>query len=1803
MDAPHFGHDCYSKRVFAALTLALALALQTAAEEADKPHIVFVTGDEEYRSEESMPMLARLLEREYGCRCTVLYAQDAQGYIAPNTLDNIPGLKALDDADLMVQFTRFRALPDEQLQHILDYAASGRPMVGFRTATHAFLYPKGSPNAHWSDGYSIEYFGQKWITHHGHSSTTQVTPRKSQKDHPVLRGVKDFHASSWLYHVDGGGDHLPTDAQVLVDGRSLNSEVAEGRQERFPLTQPLAWVRERENGQRVFFTTLGHPYDFRNDSMRTLALNGILWALGREDEIPSYGCDPALLQSYSPTKDAYGGAIPGRRPQALPELWQPRQGAHIAFVGNTMAERMSFHGGFETMLHTAFPEKELQVRNLGWSADTPSLQPRPLNFGSMEEHLASLASDTVFAFFGFNESFAGEEGLGDFRKELEQFVRRVRSRRLADGSYPEIILVSPFAPENIGGRYPENLPLIAQLQPYVAVMQEVADRCQVRFLDLFSFDAYVADGSVVPQDQQSTIDGIHLNSNGDMGVAADMMTALTRDIPYPDDRFLLLKKEVQEKSRQWWYRHRAVNGFYIYGGRKDPFGSVSFPGEMHKLDLLVAAHDRRIHALATAEDPNTVPEVDLSALPELPKIASNFEQEITILSPTEAEAAMTVADGYRATVFASEVDFPELENPVALAFDGKGRLWVAVMPTYPQVVPGERPNGKLLILEDTSGDGRADQRTVFADGLYLPAGFELGDGGAYVAQQPYLMFLEDTDGDDHADRREIVLESFGTEDAHHAISAFTWGPAGGLYMQEGTFHHSQVETPYGPVRVKDGAVFRWEPHTGRFRVHTPFGFWNPWGHVFDAYGQDYIGDASDGNNYLAAPITTDKEYDRYRRGLDSFSVARVRPTAGAEIVTGHMFPQSVQGDYMISNTIGFLGIRAHHLTADGSGVMGNTHWDLLSSKDPNFRPIGMQFGPDGALYFVDWFNPLIGHMQHSIRDPKRDHHHGRVWRVDYVGPDAAPPRSDADTAAAMQDLSALPASALTPLLADSDSRLRYRVRRELWQMPAADVAAAFAAHAPTSEEEALEQFWVRQQQGLLRVSDLETLFRSEDLRIRTALVRAMNMEVSNPTFDDLRAGFLRAAAQDVAPKVRLEAVSMATRMPSLAAVEAVLLVWEQPRDRWLDYALDQALLFLKPVWQQRMQTAWPFLKDHPQANRELARRLDTATLAQILPTAASSQELLLRPDASAAHRRAALDVLAGGQGNAGVAAAAWVKALEQADALADTAPTGLGELVALFDVAALQKVSEDLQHLSFTGRRAEVRQAALAAWMKVLETDGKAPLDPAAAPDVLWQRCAQDPQAMVDALQATRILGKTGAAMRANYLAFLATAPSAWPGCPPNEAPAVTGRTVRIEIFGNRPLTLAEVEVWSGGRNVARGGTATQASEAWGGVPARAIDGNHSGAWNDGSQTHTAEGGKDAWWQVDLGQDFALEEIVLWNRTDESLGDRLQGYRLRILDQDGREVWSLDNQDAPAPVTHHRLQVDWPGKVQRGSLRALVAGNSLPTNPSFGRSLFGILQQTPLADRGQDWIQESLGLLELMGRKQEARQLRVQILDIHLNGTPASASPASLTVVAGMPVELRVHNDSPRWQAVGLLARAQLAALAPDTPQARFATDPQLLRAQDVFRMHCLSCHAPDGGGLVGPDMTDDLYLHVKAPQDMPKLIRDGFLEMGMTPFKGVLTDQEIADVAVYMASLRGTIPASAKAPQGELIPPWESPAERLARLDIESLGHTEAIAPGDIGLLHFQVDQATVNLSLSGILAGGEDLLIPVKVTAADQN
>ncbi|MEZ6107463.1 MAG: azurin [Pirellulaceae bacterium] len=654
-----------------------------------------------------------------------------------------------------------------------------------------------------------------------------------------------------------------------------------------------------------------------------------------------------------------------------------RQGDHVIIVGGTMPERMQQFNHFETRMQIRHPELELYVRDLAWSADEVALRPRSQAFQDHGHSLQEHGATVVLAFWGFNESFGGEAKLGEFETNLNRWIDETNAIKTADDREMKIVLIAPMAHENLGNVHiPDGSATNANLEIYTAAMQKVAEAKGCHFVDLFHPTLAAMESDAEPW----TLNGIHQTEAGDAKIAAILDEALFGDFDCQVD-YEAVRGEVSEKNLQFWYDYRAVNGFYIYGGRKEPFGVVNFPAEFAKLRNMIGVRDRRVWAAAKGE--SLPAEIDDSQTGEFVEIPTNVEAEVVISSPEQQLNSFHLPDGYTVDCFASEVDFPDLKNPVQFAIDARGRVWVCTMPSYPMYLPGEPVNDKILILEDTDGDGKADKQTVFAEGLHLPTGIELGYGGCFVAQQPNLMFLKDTDGDDVADVREIVLHGFDSADSHHSISAFTWGPSGELYFQEGTFHHTQVETPYGPQRVKNASVFRFEPRTWRFEIFVSYGFANPWGHTFDDWGQNFVADASGGANYFGTAFSGDVVYPHKHAGLKQFLVKQWRPTCGCEFVSSHNFPAEAQGNYLLNNCIGFHGVLQYKMHDEGSGFGADPVEPLLRSEDTNFRPVDLQFGADGSLFICDWFNPLVGHMQHNLRDPKRDKNHGRIWRVWY----------------------------------------------------------------------------------------------------------------------------------------------------------------------------------------------------------------------------------------------------------------------------------------------------------------------------------------------------------------------------------------------------------------------------------------------------------------------------------------------------------------------------------------------------------------------------------------------------------------------------------------------------------------------------------------------------------------------------------------------------------------------------------------------------------------------------------------------------
>ena len=844
-------------------------------------------------------------------------------------------------------------------------------------------------------------------------------------------------------------------------------------------------------------------------------------------------------------------AAPSARADDAPKL-ELEKGDRIILIGNTLAERMQYFGNWETLLHARFPDKNLVVRDLGWSADELTLQPRSQGFHDHGHELSDEMPDVLMAFFGFNESFAGAEGLDKFKADLDKKLKEWTTTEYNGEKPPKVVLVSPIAQQGLffdKAAAEKNNP---NIKLYVDAMAGSAKKAEVVFVDLF--DATSREFNRKRGDAPATINGVHLSERGDEIVASMLDESLFGPRPKAESKIDMarLKAEVNEKNLQFWYDYRAVNGCYIYGGRKAPFGIVNFPEEFAKLRKMIAKRDQRVWDVAQGKP--VTDQIDDSDSGPLQRVESNVKGEVTLTTPEEALKSFKLPEGYKIELFASEVEFPDLKKPVQMTFDAKGRMWVTTMPSYPMYLPGRPVDDKVLIFEDTDKDGKADKQTVFADGLHLPTGIELGDGGAYISAQPNMIFVKDTDGDDKADTKTTILHGFDTADSHHAIHALTWDPGGALYFNEGTFHYSQVETPYGPKRIHDAGIFRFEPRTWNLDIFVTYPFANPWGHYIDRWGQNFVADASGGANYYGTPFSGQVDYPAKHGGMNQFFPMQWRPTCGCELVASRQFPDDTQGDYLLNNCIGFQGILRYRVNEDGSGFKGTAVEPLLSSSDKNFRPTDLEFGPDGALYVIDWYNPLVGHMQHSLRDPKRDVEHGRIWRITY------PKRPLVEEA----KIAGQPVPALLDLLKIYEDRTRYRARRELREHPASEVfpalktwTEALSKSDPDYWRLRLEGLWLHQSLDVVDEALLKEMLACPEPKARAAATRVLcywRDRVANPL--DL----LQKQINDENPRVRLEAIralSFFTGEDAAKAQEIALESLAHPQDYYLEYALNE----------------------------------------------------------------------------------------------------------------------------------------------------------------------------------------------------------------------------------------------------------------------------------------------------------------------------------------------------------------------------------------------------------------------------------------------------------------------------------------------------------------------------------------------------------------------------------------------------------------------------------------------------------------------
>ncbi len=878
----------------------------------------------------------------------------------------------------------------------------------------------------------------------------------------------------------------------------------------------------------------------------------------------------AAVAVVSATLPAYAGDDP------LPLSLSP--GERIAIVGGALADRMQHAGHLEAMVHAHHPEHELVFRNLAAAGDEAGTWFRSEGFGSREQWLDRVKADVVFAFYGFNEAAGDGAGLDSLGESLERFIAAARAGGDGGDRPRGIVLFSPVAGErHRDPNFPGPERNDANLARATAIIREVAAAEGTGFVDLFA-PSKVLFAEAATSGRSLTVNGHYLTEEGYRRLAPVAFEGLFGEAPSAGVRDAL-RRAVLDKNREWHRRYRAIDGYNIHGGRSALAYTPGEPGfvydrdppepklsnyrvmqeEMAQREVMTANRDVRIWGLARGSDPG----VDDRNLPPVTPVSTNRPGPLddgahVFLDGEEAIGKMTVHPGLEVNLFACEARFPELANPVQMAWDTRGRLWVAVWPEYPSRRPTAASGDRILVFEDRNGDGRADEMTVFADDLNAPTGFQFHRDGVLLVQAPDLWFLRDTTGDGKADWKERVLMGLDSADSHHTANALAYDPGGAIYLSDGVFHRTQVETVHGPVRNVDGAIYRFEPRTGRFETYIPYDFANPHGRVFDRWGNDLVTDATGNHTYFAPAFSgrLDFELGKHPR-MKTFWDRPARPAAATGLLSSRHFPEELQGNFLNLNVIGFQGIFNVAIHEEGSGLRGETREPLLRSEDPNFIPSDIKVGPDGAVYFSDWHNPIVGHMQHHLRDPSRDHRHGRIYRITHAErPLLDPPR-----------IHGAPIGALLDLLRSPENGVRERAKIELETRDRDRVVAALVqwiqdldTDHPDHEHHLMEALWLRQWLNAVDVVLLDRLLESPEPRARAAAGRVLCY------WRDRVPGALerfRALAADEHPRVRLEAVRGAAFFRSPEAAEVALAVRDRETDDYIEYALEQTLRQLR----------------------------------------------------------------------------------------------------------------------------------------------------------------------------------------------------------------------------------------------------------------------------------------------------------------------------------------------------------------------------------------------------------------------------------------------------------------------------------------------------------------------------------------------------------------------------------------------------------------------------------------------------------------
>ena len=864
----------------------------------------------------------------------------------------------------------------------------------------------------------------------------------------------------------------------------------------------------------------------------------------------------------------------------------------IVLVGPTFVERMARFGYLETALTLAMPEKALTFRNLGWSADTVKGASRgyekpQAGYANLLKAVRESKPTLLLLAYGATESWDREpEAFAtDYQKLIDDL--KPTSARIA--------LLSPILQENWGGLMPNPASHNGDLQAHAKVIKGLAKKNGFAHLDLL--DLVRPTSPPLPEAKRLTMNSLHLDDTGHRALAKHILGKLS--LPLPDfDSYKpdLIRSIIKQKNELHFHSWRPQNQTYLLSFRRHEQGRHAL--DLPKFAPLVEEKEQVIRKLvATPED--KIKRLPVAEIPSARQPIKPSEKALADLK------TLHVPDDLKLNVFASE---PAIKNPVQSAWDERGRLWVATAESYPHIAPGFLVDDKIVILEDKDGDGQADHRSIFADGLLMPTAVLAGHGGAYVGTSTEILHLRDTDGDGRADQKTILLSGLGTEDTHHVVHNLRHTEDGRIGFTQSIYINTHVETPHGVRRLLKSGVWIFDPHTHDLEIFA-YGLVNPWGHETDEHGQSFLTDGAGGAgiHYAfpgAAYVTS--AYHARREVLPGLNPGQPKQ-CGLTIIQSHLFPEKYRG-LLVTND--FRGHRtlSFRLSDHLSGFHSTQQQDLVHAGSKgtdrhgtagSYRPVDVDEGPDGALYLTDWSNPIIQHGEVDFHDKRRDHEHGRILRL--------LPKEPETKLFAHHELAKKKSGDWLDALASPHLFLRRAARRLLVEHAEPAIVPELLAQAKDSENDLLLLERVRTLLSLraeVPVSLFRRLAESEDPRIRASVLRLGHLTPD--------------AIDDPHPRVRLEAVCALHKQGDLSAVETFSRAFDQPTDRNLDFALRQSLRDLRSAWEGKTT----FGNQPNRLSRVVALTGSQAPLDGLLQAVGSNK-------LSAAERPAALRALAG----------------------------------------------------------------------------------------------------------------------------------------------------------------------------------------------------------------------------------------------------------------------------------------------------------------------------------------------------------------------------------------------------------------------------------------------------------------------------------------------------------------------------------------------------------------------------------------------